>query len=314
MRRLILVSLIAAGVWAQAARAREPLIEPAALATQITAPNIRVIDIRDGMVDGKTPYELGHIPGAVHAPYRFWRGPEKNPGQMREVDYLGELVQRLGVEKDTRAVVVFEGRDSTDFGAAARVYWTLRYIGVTQPAILNGGMRAWRAARLPVNSQDVKIAVSDFDPSPQRQLIASRDDVLRLQSSPQVKLVDGRPLAYFEGDTKHPMAKVPGTIAGSRNLDSDVWFDKGSAVMLPAARVREVAAKHGLRDEGTTVSYCNTGHWAATNWFVLSEVLDHKDVRLYPASLVEWSSADLPMDNVPGRVKQLWQQLKATLE
>ena len=299
--------------FAQAA-GRQPLLEPAALAALIKQPNVRVIDIRDGQnAQGKTPYDLGHVPGAVHAPYRFWRGPETAPGRMRDQDYLGELVQRLGVERDTVSVVVFEGRDSTDFGAAARVYWTLRYIGVEQPAILNGGMRAWRAAGLPADSADVKIVVSDFDPAPQAQLLATRDQLQNLLGRPRVTLLDGRPEPYFSGDTWFPLAKRPGTIAGAKNLDSDVWFRNASAVMLPPAEVRSVAARFGVRDEGTTLSFCNTGHWAATNWFVLHEVLGMKDVRLYPDSMVDWSATNLPMDNVPARGKQLWLQLKAAL-
>ena len=38
------------------------------------------------------------------------------------------------------------------------------------------------------------------------------------------------------------------------------------------------------------VSYCNTGHWAATAWFVLSVVLGRPDVRLYDGSMVEWTA------------------------
>jgi thiosulfate/3-mercaptopyruvate sulfurtransferase len=40
------------------------------------------------------------------------------------------------------------------------------------------------------------------------------------------------------------------------------------------------------------VSYCNTGHWAATNWFVLHELLDYENVRLYDASMVGWTVDD----------------------
>ncbi|HEU0199998.1 MAG TPA: rhodanese-like domain-containing protein [Burkholderiaceae bacterium] len=313
-RFVALLGAICLGALVQAAQAQarpDALLEPAQLADLLKQPNVRVIDIRDGQdAQGQTPYAIGHVPGAVHAPYRFWRGPETNPGQMREDDYLGELVMRLGVERDTRAVVVFEGRDSTDFGAAARVYWTLRYIGVERPAILNGGMRAWRAAGQPVDSNDVKIVVSDFDPKPRKELLATRAQVEQLRTS--AVLFDGRPLDYFRGEKRHDQAKIPGTIAGSRNLDSDVWFKGGSATMLPADALRTVAAKHSVKDEGTTISYCNTGHWAATNWFVLSEMLGHRDVRLYPESIVAWSRAGLPMDNVPGRAQQLWQQLKQT--
>ena len=45
------------------------------------------------------------------------------------------------------------------------------------------------------------------------------------------------------------------------------------------------------------ISYCNTGHWATTNWFVLSEVLN-KDVKLYDGSMVEWSAN---ADNLTGK-------------
>jgi thiosulfate/3-mercaptopyruvate sulfurtransferase len=314
MRRGVVVFLLT--YWAGAVLAQEParspLLEPVALAALAKQPNVRVIDIRDGQdAQGRTPYDRGHIPGAVHAPYRFWRGPEVAPGRMRDPAYLGELVQRLGVERDTLAVVVFEGRDSSDFGAAARVYWTLRYIGVEHAAILNGGMRAWRAAGQPIDAADVKIIVSDFDPNPQARLLATRDQVQKFLGQPRVSLLDGRPEAYFRGDDWLPLAKRPGTITGAKNLDSDVWFRDGSAVMLPAAEVRAIAAKHGLMEEDTNLSFCNTGHWAATNWFVLSEILGYKDVRLYPDSIVDWSASNLPMDNVPARGKQLWLQLRA---
>jgi thiosulfate/3-mercaptopyruvate sulfurtransferase len=37
-------------------------------------------------------------------------------------------------------------------------------------------------------------------------------------------------------------------------------------------------------------SYCNGGHWSATDWFVLSELLDRKDVKLYYGSMIEWTA------------------------
>ena len=41
---------------------------------------------------------------------------------------------------------------------------------------------------------------------------------------------------------------------------------------------------------GPVVTYCNTGHWAATDWFVLSEILGRPNVKLYAGSMVEWSA------------------------
>ena len=55
----------------------------------------------------------------------------------------------------------------------------------------------------------------------------------------------------------------------------------------------------GYTGEERLVSFCNTGVWAATNWFVLSEVAGIEDVKLYPESIVGWSIAMLPMVNTP---------------
>jgi hypothetical protein len=60
------------------------------------------------------------------------------------------------------------------------------------------------------------------------------------------------------------------------------------------------------------VSFCNTGHWAATNWFILSEILGQAGTQLYPESMVAWSNAGLPMQNKLGRATVLFRQLLGT--
>ncbi|MDJ0931349.1 rhodanese-like domain-containing protein [Breoghania sp.] len=37
------------------------------------------------------------------------------------------------------------------------------------------------------------------------------------------------------------------------------------------------------------MSYCNTGHWASANWFVLHELLGYENVKLYDVSMVGWT-------------------------
>jgi thiosulfate/3-mercaptopyruvate sulfurtransferase len=49
------------------------------------------------------------------------------------------------------------------------------------------------------------------------------------------------------------------------------------------------------------VSFCNTGHWASINWFVMSELLGVNNTRLYAESIGAWSAEALPMDNRPNR-------------
>lgn len=291
-----------------------PLLTPAELAARLNEPNLRIVDIRDGKDDaGRTPYEKGHIAGSVPAPYGLWRGPADNPGKLPDEATLTQLVRRLGIDADTRAVVVFAGRDSTDFGAAARVYWTLKAIGVRAPAILNGGLKAWQAAGLPLTTEPVQVAPSNFVARLDARLVATRTEVERIVADRSATLLDARPAAFFAGEKRHAAAKVPGTIVGAKNVDNAVWFKPGSATIAAPAEAARIAQQVGIDASRPTISFCNTGHWAATNWFVLSELLGGKEVKLYPESMVEWSRSGLAMDNVPSRLKWLWIELKLAL-
>lgn len=293
-----------------------PLLEPAELSAKLSSPQLRLVDIRDGKdASGKTPYELGHIPGSVSAPYSLWRGPADNPGKVPDAARLTELIQRLGIGRDTEVVVVYEGKDSTDFGAAARVYWTLKAAGLTKLSILNGGVKAWRASGKPIGTDPVSVTPSTFIAKLDPNMMATREEVERaIAGTSKASLVDARPKDFYEGNAKHAAAKSAGTIQGAKSLEHDTWFAKGSAAMLPASEVRKIAQQKGLPVGGSseveTVAFCNTGHWAATNWFVQSEILGDTKTKLYAESMVEWSRSGLPMANVPGRLKQLLNEMK----
>lgn len=310
MKRLLpfVLALLPAVAWAN------PLLTPAELSARLNDPSLRIVDIRDGSDDaGRTPYDKGHIAGSVHAPYGLWRGPADNPGKLPDEAALTKLVQRLGIDRDTRAVIVFAGRDSTDFGAAARVYWTLKAIGVRAPAILNGGLKAWQEAGLPLVADAVQVARSDFVARFEPRLVATRAEVERVVAERSATLLDARPAAFFAGEKRHAAAKVPGTIVGAKNVDNAVWFQPASATIAAPDEAARIARRYGIDRSRPTISFCNTGHWAATNWFVLSELLGHSDVKLYPESMVEWSRSGLAMDNVPSRLKWLWIELKLAL-
>jgi len=119
--------------------------------------------------------------------------------------------------------------------------------------------------------------------------------------------VDARPAAFYSGETRHQVAKTPGTLKGAINVEHSTWFEPKSSLVVSASEAKKLAAATPLKDDAEMISFCNTGHWAATNWFVMSELVGQKNVKLYAGSMVDWTRADsaLPMDNVPNRVKQL---------
>jgi thiosulfate/3-mercaptopyruvate sulfurtransferase len=91
------------------------------------------------------------------------------------------------------------------------------------------------------------------------------------------------------------------------NLDSATFYDGTTNRLKPQAQLAAIAA---ALPSGPAVAYCNTGHWAATDWFVLSELLGRTDVRLYYGSMVDWTS-DAGRPLASSRTK--WDDLKKAL-
>ncbi|HET8748938.1 MAG TPA: rhodanese-like domain-containing protein [Ramlibacter sp.] len=298
MKKILAFAVCLAG--AGAAFAAQPLLAPTELKAQLGSAELRVIDIRDAK-----SFADAHIPGALNAPYGKWRGPASNPGELPPVGQLTELVRSLGLTPATHAVVVSSGSDATDFGAAARVYWTLKYLGLKELSLLNGGVKAWSDAKLPQDKSVAQVAPSNYTPQPDTSLIATREEVLQGMNGHSTVLVDSRPKDFFLGDSRHPASKVPGTLQGAINVEYSRFFaDEKSGILRPE-KVREAAS--AVDPKKDTVAFCNTGHWAATDWFAMHEILGMKHVKLYPGSMVDWTqdARALPMSNVPNRAKQL---------
>lgn len=290
--------------WAQQT-STQPLLTPQALAPLLDKPALRVIDIRDN-----ASFAQGHIPGAVNAPYSHWRGPAHNPGLVPALEQLTALVQSLGLEAGSHAVIVSGGQDAADFGTSARVYWTLKSLGVQQLSIVNGGMQAWEEDfDLPLNTAAdtaQPITPSHFAPQWQDQWLAGRAEVAAHLQTRSATLVDARPQSFYLGQTKAPDAKAAGTLPQALNADFQQWFTPGSGLM-DTAQAQAKATELALPAEQATITFCNAGHWAAIDWFVLSELAQQPQVKMYAGSMVDWTQAPqaLPMANEPSRSTQI---------
>lgn len=282
-----------------------PLVTPNALQDASSDAAPLVLDIRGDA------YATGHIPGAVSAPYGLFRGPASNPGQLVPEDQLEATLQDLGVTKSRPVVVVHQGSDDSDFGAAARVYWTLKSSGVSQLAILNGGMNAWAAAGYATNADPVTPVKSDIDITFSRQWLADTDEVAAIvDGDSKAVLIDSRPPTFFEGKQSHGVAARPGTLPGAENVAHSEWFVPGTPSITDSASAASLAEKFGLNTDEEVVAFCNTGHWAATDWFALSELAGVPNVKLYPDSMVGYSQTDHAMANTPGLLQNFMNQLK----
>jgi thiosulfate/3-mercaptopyruvate sulfurtransferase len=317
VRRILRIAAVLtfAGILAGPALASEatPLVSPAWLKARLGSPEVVVLDVRSAIDGGGAEaHARGHIPGAVHSDYdkSGWRVTRNGvPFMLPTLPELEKLIGELGIDEDSHVVVMPAGVHSLDFGAAARVYWTLKAAGVAKVSILDGGFAAWTAD--PANPLErgaaTRPAPKIFTATINRDLIAESSDVEQVGRGIKATLIDARPASYYLGKEKAPAAKAYGRIPGAISLDNEKFYDARTNRLKPRA---EVAALVAAIPAGPVVTYCNTGHWAATDWFVLSEILGRKDVKLYYGSMVDWT-ADVSRPLESARTK--WDDLKKTL-
>lgn len=277
------------GLGAQALAApADPLVTAQWLSQHRADADVVVLDIRSAIDGGGAEaYAKAHIPGAIHSDYdkAGWRVARNgHPMYVPSQTALEKLIGETGIDEDSHVVIVPAGVSSTDFGAAARIYWTLKAAGHPSLSILDGGFAAWQAAGLPVEAGNNVPSPKIFSGKFNEKLLAELEQV---EQNPNATLVDARPASQFAGKDKAGLAKAYGHIPHAINIDSASFYDPAANRLRPKA---ELAAIAGKVPSGPVIAYCNTGHWAATDWFVLSEILGRPNVRLYAGSMVEWSA------------------------
>ncbi|MCZ8183441.1 MAG: rhodanese-like domain-containing protein [Beijerinckiaceae bacterium] len=295
-RRFVLASLVAGALLAPlpAAFAGTPLrglIDAGGLSARLGDRNLVVVDIRSGETrdKGRALFQAGHIPGSVHADYGHasWRLPRENTSlYLPEPAQFEALAGDLGIAPESDVVIVHEGTDSSSFGAAARVYWSFKAMGHASIAILDGGYKGWTDDKArPVATGDATPVPAIYEARPDESLRARLGDVLKARESGTL-LVDSRPESFFSGKEKHKAIPVAGHIPGAVNISHARAFTADNRLKDKASLAREFSA---AANASGAIAYCNTGHWAATDWFVMSEVLGLPGVKLYDGSMLEYS-------------------------
>ncbi|OLM06250.1 Thiosulfate sulfurtransferase, rhodanese [Pseudonocardia sp. Ae331_Ps2] len=264
------------------------LVDAGALAAELAGDTPPVLlDVRWALGDphGREHHRAGHLPGAVYVPLdtelaAHSDDPRDGRHPLPDVAALQTAARRWGVRAD-RPVVVY---DATGGLAAGRAWWLLRWAGHDDVRLLDGGLAAWTAAGLPVESGDVP------DPEPGDVVLTGGAlPVLDADSAAALArdglLLDARAGERYRGETEpvDPRAgHVPGAVSAPTggNLAPDGRFRD------PAA-LRARFAALGALDRPVGV-YCGSGVTAAHQVAALAAV----GVRaaLYPGSWSAWSN------------------------
>src|SRR6185437_12494285 len=197
-RRLGAAILFSAALAASVAAAHaEPLVTAEWLSVHRADANLVVLDIRSAIDGGGAQaYAAAHIPGSVHSDYdkAGWRVIRNNvPFMVPTAAELEKLIGDLGIDEDSHVVVVPAGVNVLDFGSAARTYWTLKYAGVGQVSILDGGLAAWKAVGYALETGTRAPSPAIFTAKIDNSILALAPDVEKVEQNGGASLIDARP-------------------------------------------------------------------------------------------------------------------------
>lgn len=234
-----------------------------------------VLDIRFDPGKGAAParYRDGHIPGAIFVDLpvqlanRRLTGRGSNP--LPELAELQSQLRAWGVRDGSTVVVL----DDSSGGPGARAWWVLRWAGVGDVRILEGGLAAWKRAGLELETGSGPTpAPGDITLRPNRLPHLEAEQVAGFQGT----LVDARPRADF---AKH----IPGAVS----LPISELVDAAGAV-LPPDRLRALLAANGIDAARPVAAYCGGGVASTFLIAVLAEL--GIEAALYPGSWSEWTA------------------------
>ncbi len=275
--------------FAGAAGAAEPLVDVAWVKANAGKPGIVFIDFQ-----AASDHLRGHIPGAVNSNYGKdgWREErsDKVPDFLpAKTEPLGEMIGKLGIDNATHVVLVPPGASSTDMGIGTRVYWTFKVLGHDNVSILDGGMAAYTKDKAnPLQTGAAKPDAKSFKISLRKEMIATVDDIKKAKAA-GVLLVDNRPEDQYVGINRHPKATANGTLEGAKNLPNGWLTVNGMGEFRSKGELEQLFKLASVPTSGEQIAFCNTGHWASVGWFVASELMGNKKVKLYDGSMVEWT-------------------------
>ena len=265
-----------------------------------STPRLVVLDVR-WRLGGPPPAELyasGHLPGAVAveldrdlaAPVgdgKRGRHPLPEPGALQEA------LRRWGINEDSSVVAY----DDADGSSAARAWWVLRWAGLRDVRVLDGGMAAWTAAGLPLTAEVPSPEPGDVLVRPGAMPVLDAESTAGLVAGGGT-LLDARIEPRYRGEVE-PVDPVAGHIPGARSAPAGGNVDT-SGRFLTAERLRERFAGLGV-DPGRGVgAYCGSGVTAAQE--VLALHLAGIPAALYAGSWSEWvTDRTRPVETGPDR-------------
>lgn len=307
---LILIVMTSFSNPAMAVKLPGPLIDTAWLKSNLD--NVIILDVRSDVSsftsnprfikDKKTGKLIlvkvgGHIPGARLVDYSKLRTNRlirnRSISKMLPNKRTFErLMQSVGVNKNDTLIIMSKGASNSDMLGATRLYWSLKYFGHDNMAILDGGMAQWLNDGGKVKNKLSIARKGNWNATIERkEILATSEDVKKAIKETNAQLIDTRSISQYLGTYKTSYVYAKGHIPGAINLPNELLTGPSGNVKFTSARdIQKMSKLLNINPAEGIITYCNSGHLATGSWFLYSEVLGNRNVKVYDGSMHQWTS------------------------
>lgn len=292
MKRFVLV-LVALGVlggivWSEAMQEVTPLLVDSGYVLD-RSDEVVIVEI------GRTPddFAAGHIPGARYFDRSTIYGEvEGISGMFPGVESAIAGIVAAGISSGDSVVIYDNARSLW----AARLFWTLEYLGHDKVSILDGGLGKWTGDGLHLETDAKPVSAGSFYAKVQEDRLV---DVAEIVSNiDEIFIIDTRSPAEYAG--KDVRAARGGHIPGAVNIN---WIfnitEDETPTFLPLTELGEFYDSYGVDESRQIVTLCQTGVRGAHTYFAL-RFLGYKNVALYDGSWAEWGNSENQIETPSG--------------
>jgi thiosulfate/3-mercaptopyruvate sulfurtransferase len=282
--------------------AKKWIVETDWLASHLNAPDLVIFDaswhLPTANRDPKAEYLNEHIPGALFFDIDDLTDEKSSlPHMLPSTVKFASRMKKMGVGDGMRIVVY----DTLGLFSAARAWWTFRAMGHEDVAVLNGGLRKWKAEERELeDGTPRKRTERHFTPLLNASLIRDADDMKKALTK-HTQIVDARPAGRFEGTEPEPRPGLrSGHLPGSRNVPSQTLLNS-DGTLKSTAELGKIFADAGIDWKQPVITSCGSGVTASILSLALA-TLGQTQAAVYDGSWAEWGMDNgFPIETGPAR-------------
>ena len=267
------------------------------LAKHLGESDLRVVDgtwhMPQAKRDARVEFEAAHVPGATFFDIDAVSDRSTTlPHMLPPAAQFEAAVGALGIGSSDR-VVVYDVRGVV---SAARVWWTFRAFGHDAVAVLDGGLKKWRAEGRPLERGAASPPPATFTARLRPELVRDLEAMRANIGSRAAQVLDARSAGRFAGSEPEPRAGLRGGhIPGSLNLPYETLY-RPDGTLKSLDELRGAVAGAGVDLGQPIVTTCGSGVTASVLALALY-LLGRPDVAVYDGSWSEWGGrADTPIE------------------